>query len=143
MTIDGATTKLGAVSEGRLPVTWASNGVSGQQVMVTAGGRGYTFDLATDMFAPITDPNFPGAVIGCAYLGTYFLVVPWNSRQFHYSAQLNGPVWPAGNLAQKQDTPDVIRGLVVHDQVIRLVGSRTTERQPFLGGPPLHTSPVP
>ena len=40
ITIDGVPTKLGSVSQGRLPVTWASNGVGGQQVMLTAGGLG-------------------------------------------------------------------------------------------------------
>ena len=127
ITIDGVPTKLGSVSQGRLPVTWASNGVGGQQVMLTAGGLGYIIDLATDSFEQISDVDFPGAVIGCAYLGTYFIVVPWNSRRFHFSAQLNGLAWSAGDLAQKADTPDVIRGLVVHDQVVRLIGSRTTE----------------
>ena len=53
--------------------------------------------------------------------------MPWNSRRFHFSNQLNGLVWSSGDLAQKANTPDVIRGLVVHDQVVRLIGSRTTE----------------
>ena len=43
-------------------------------------------------------------------------------------------MWSGGDLAQKADTPDVIRGLVVHDQVIRLIGSRTTETWYNAGG---------
>ena len=34
-------------------MTWASNGVGGQQIMLTSGGRGYIFDLRDDTFTPI------------------------------------------------------------------------------------------
>ena len=70
---------------------------------------------------------FPANVIACAYIQTYFLALPANSRQFHYSAQFNGLEWSACDVAQKANTPDVLRGLVVHDDVVRLIGSRTTE----------------
>ena len=123
----GARQKLGDVATGVLPVTWASNGVGGQQIMVTSGGRGYIFDLASDTFHLIEAAHFPANVIACAYLQTYFLVLPANSRQFHYSAQFNGLEWSAGDVAQKSNTPDVLRGLIVHDDVVRLIGSRTTE----------------
>ena len=66
-------------------------------------------------------------MIACAYIQTYFLVLPANSRQFHYSRQFNGLEWDALDVAQKANTPDVLRGLVVHDDVVRLIGSRTTE----------------
>ena len=121
-------TKLGDVATGILPVTWASNGVGGQQIMFTSGGRGYIFDLRDDTFTPpITAEHFPQNVIACAYIQTYFLVLPANSRQFHYSRQFNGLEWDAFDVAQKANTPDVLRGLVVHDDVVRLIGSRTTE----------------
>ena len=123
----GAATKIGNVSTGILPVTFASNGVGGFQIMLTSGGKGYIFDLKTDTFKQITNKNFPPNVISCAYLESYFLVLPVNSRQFHYSAQYNGLAWSAGDTAQKINTSDVLRGLVVHDDVVRLVGSRTTE----------------
>ena len=101
----GAATKLGDVATGVLPVTWASNGVGGQQIMVTSGGRGYIFDLASDTFHLIEAAYFPANVIACAYLQTYFLVLPANSRQFHYSAQFNGLEWSAGDVAQKSPIP--------------------------------------
>ena len=123
----GAATKLGDVATGVLPVTWASNGVGGQQIMFTSGGRGYIFDLASDTFHVIEAEYFPANVIACAYIHTYFLALPSNSRQFHYSALFNGLEWSAGDVAQKSNTPDVLRELVVHDDVIRLIGSRTTE----------------
>ena len=44
---------IGDVATGILPVTWASNGVGGQQIMLTSGGRGYIFDLRDDTFTPI------------------------------------------------------------------------------------------
>ena len=47
----GAATKIGDVATGIL-VTWASNGVGGQQIMLTSGGRGYIFDLRDDTFTP-------------------------------------------------------------------------------------------
>ena len=90
----GAPTKLGDVATGVLPVTWASNGVGGQQIMFTSGGRGYIFNLASDTFHLIEAEHFPANVIA---------------------------------VARKASTPDVLRGLVVHDDVVRLIGSRTTE----------------
>ena len=71
----GAATKLGDVATGILPVTWASNGVGGQQIMFTSGGRGYIFDLRDDTFTPRSRlrPN--------VIAWTYFLVLPANSRQ--------------------------------------------------------------
>ena len=48
----GAATKIDDVATGILPVTWASNGVGGQQIMLTSGGRGYIFDLRDDTFTP-------------------------------------------------------------------------------------------
>ena len=117
----GAATKIGDVATGILPVTWASNGVGGQQIMLTSGGRGYIFDLRDDTFTPITAEHFPQNVIACAYIQTYFLVLPANSRQFHYSA--SSTAWNgAFDVAQKANTPDVLRGLVVHDDVVRLIG---------------------
>ena len=89
----GSATKLGDVATGVLPVTWASNGVGGQQIMFTSGGRGYVFDLKSDTFHVIEAEYFPANVIACAYIQTYFLALPANSRQFHFSAQFNGLEW--------------------------------------------------
>ena len=77
--------------------------------------------IAGGMLDKITAEHFPQKVIACAYIQTYFLVLPANSRQFHYSRQFNGLEWDAFDVAQKANTPDVLRGLVVHDDVVRLI----------------------
>ena len=99
----GAATKIGDVATGILPVTWASNGVGGQQIMLTSGGRGYIFDLRDDTFTPITAEHFPQNVIACAYIQTYFLVLPANSRRLRRPARRR-PVGPRPRCANLRRT---------------------------------------
>ena len=99
----GAATKIGDVATGILPVTWASNGVGGQQIMLTSGGRGYIFDLRDDTFTPITAEHFPQNVIACAYIQTYFLVLPANSRRLRRPARRR-PVGPRPRYANLRRT---------------------------------------
>ena len=99
--------------------------------------RGIFFDPGVERLFCVSGGEFyelgeGGAATKLGDVATGILPVTWasnpaNSRQFHYSRQFNGLEWDAFDVAQKANTPDVLRGLVVHDDVVRLIGSRTTE----------------
>ena len=90
--------------------------------------RGIFFDPGVERLFCVSGGEFyelgeGGAATKLGDVATGILPVTWasnpaNSRQFHYSRQFNGLEWDAFDVAQKANTPDVLRGLVVHDDVV-------------------------
>src|SRR3569833_2532222 len=51
------------------------------------------FTLATNAFAQVTDVNFPNPAVGLTSIDTYFLTLAGGTKQFFYSALLDGLTW--------------------------------------------------
>lgn len=120
---------LGTVGNDGLPVSMASNGPGGNQLMVVSAGKGYIFNLSTGVFAQITDPDFFPNVGMCGFLDGYFLVNQKNTAKFQISVLEDGTSWDPLDIAQKNQTNDYILSLIVDvdRKVVRLIGSQNTE----------------
>lgn len=121
-------TSRGTVNyDGLSPATICSNGSAGNQLFITAGSLGYTFDLNTNVLAQITDPDFPANVSMGEFFGGYFLVLVRDSRQFRWSALEDGTSWDPLDVAERSWGSDNIAFLKRQNTQIWLGGTKTSE----------------
>lgn len=104
-----ATLRGSLITSTALPVLMRSNSV---EVMVLADGFGYIFNLATNVFTQITDPDFPsdGFADGLAMIDTYFIVSAKQTNKFWISSPLAGLNWAALDFGSSQEA-DLVQGL--------------------------------
>jgi hypothetical protein len=104
----------------------SSNGV-GRQLFIVAGGKGYIHNLDTNVFAQITDPQFPTTVIWGGYADGYFLAIGENSVTASYSTLNDGTAWAAADVVTKSRTTDrILTGATDHGELL-LFGDKTIE----------------
>jgi len=120
-------TDYGAVNNDSLPVSWASNGTAGNQIMLVSGGLGYIFNTLTNTLVQITDPFFPADVIQCEFMDGYFLVLIRNSRRFQISNLEDGLVWDALDVAEISEASDNIVSMIRNHREIAFLGTLTGE----------------
>ena len=102
---DGTTTDRGTVADDGLPATINSNGDGGQELFVTAGGLGYTYDLTTNTLTQTVGAggtNLTGVVasFGGSLYG-YFVVFDATDSRFYISDLLDGTTWDATQFAER------------------------------------------
>ena len=123
----GGSTLQGTVDEDTNPATMCSNGTFGDQVFITSGGNGYIFNLETDTFTEISDPDFPiGDALMGAFVDGYFVVLNGETGGWQLSALEDGLLWDALDVAQVSHSADVTRALIVENRQIWLPGRGTT-----------------
>lgn len=130
---NGTIAIYGTVEDDDLPVSMASNGTAGNQLLVIAAGHGYILDTIGNTFAEITDPDFPvrdssslGAFM-CWFMDGYFGVMVEGTRRFQISALEDGTSWDALDVAERSEGSDnIIATLRSHREIWQL-GSQTTE----------------
>lgn len=121
---DWSSTALGTISPGRpYPVSMQDNGNT--LVIVDGTPGGWTVDLASNAFAPISDPAFYGAD-RVDYLDTYFVLNKPNTPQFYISGSL-AVTWDSLDFANKESFSDLLVNIAVAKREIWLLGDRTTE----------------
>ena len=111
-----------------LPVSMASNGSAGGQVLVISGELGYIYGLGSLVLTQITDPDFPNPAGQCDFMDGYFLV-NWGgrTRQFSWSSLEDGTTWDPLDTAERSEAADSIITLIRHKREIWLLGFRTSE----------------
>lgn len=89
---NGTSTNRGNVGNDLKRVTMASNGSTGNQLLVCSAGQIYCFNLATNIFTgPIQGiQGTPTKVVFCS---SYFVVSLAESNKFQVSALLDGTTW--------------------------------------------------
>lgn len=115
-------TVLGTVT-GTGPVSMADNGT---QLFIAANGPSYIYNTATDVFAQIADPDFPGAVT-VGYLDGYFVFNPPNSQQIWVTALLDGTSVEPLDFAAAEGNPDDVVALISTFREIWVFGTNSTE----------------
>lgn len=100
---------------------------NGTQVMIVDGSLGYIFNTLTNVFAQITDVDFPANPLTVTFLGGRFVVNFLNSGRFYCSALYDGLSWDALNFANAETNPDPIIAVWASNGQIALLGSKTTE----------------
>lgn len=117
----GVFSPVGALSTSGGPVSMDDNGLV---LVLVDGAHGYGFDLFTNVFTPITDPDFLGAD-RVQYIDNYFVFNRPNSGQFFYSG-LSTLDFDALDFASEQGSPDMLRSLIVTHRELWLLSDRTT-----------------
>lgn len=100
---------------------------NGSQIMVTdSGNYGYIYTIATNDFAQITDPNFPGA-LNVTWQDGFFIVPKPNSGRWHISASYDGTAWTASDFKNAESQPDNNVLAYSYNGTLMMFGSLTTE----------------
>ena len=138
-------TLRGTVAENASPATISCNGLSpsgagGDQLFITAGGKGYTFDLNTNVFTQVVAANCD---MGASVYG-YFLYLDVASSVFYISNYLDGLTWDPTQYAQRTIGPDPWTSMFVTPYgQIWLLGSQTSEVWYNAGSYPFPFAPDP
>jgi hypothetical protein len=117
-----AATSLGTIA-GTGQVSMSDNGT---QLFVAANGPSYIYNANTNVFAPITDPDFPGAVT-VSYLDGYFVFNEPNSQKVWVTQLLDGQSVDPLDFASAEGSPDGLVAVIVNNREAWLFGTNSIE----------------
>ncbi len=111
------------VVTGAGPVSMSDNGT---QLFIAANGPSYIYNALTDVFVPITDPDFPGAVT-VGYLDGYFVFNEPNSQKVWVTQLLDGLSVDPLDFASAEGSPDGLVSLIIDHREAWLFGTNSVE----------------
>jgi len=120
----GVYTSLGTLNTSAGRVSLSDNGT---QLMLVDGLNGYILNMNTNVFAVITDVNFPSGATTVAFLGGYFIVNKPNTGQFWWSNVYDGTTWNGLQFATAEADPDNLLAVYVIHKELLLLGEKTVE----------------
>jgi hypothetical protein len=100
---------------------------NGTQMMIVDGTYGYIYNTSTNVFAQITDVDFPANPVTVTFLAGRFVVNLVGSSRFYVSDLYDGLSWDALNFANAETSPDPISAVLASNGQLILLGTRTTE----------------
>lgn len=115
-------TFLGNVS-GSDSVSMADNGT---QLFIACNGPSYIYNATTNVFAQITDPDFPGASV-VSYLDGYFVFIQPNSQFVWVTSLLDGLSVDPLDFSSAEGSPDGLVSMIVDHREVWLFGSNSVE----------------
>jgi len=118
-----AVTELGTVSGTSGPVSMVDNGI---QLFIACNGPSYIYNSQTNVFAQITDGDFPGAVT-VAYLDGYFVFNEPNSQKIWVTELLNGTSIDPLDFASAEGSPDGVVGIIADHREVWVFGTNSVE----------------
>ena len=105
------------------PVSMVDNGT---QLFIAAGADGFIYNAGTDVFAQITDLDFPGAsTVG--FIDGYFVFTEPASQKFWVTALLDGTSVDPLDFASAEGSPDNLVSLIVDHREVWLFGQTSVE----------------
>lgn len=105
------------------PVSMADNGT---QIFIACNGPGYIYNIQTNVFQQITDPDFPGAVT-VGYLDGYFVFIEPNSQKVWVTQLLEGTSIDPLDFASAEGSPDNLVSSIVDHREVWLFGTNSVE----------------
>ena len=105
------------------PVSMADNGA---QLFVAANPQGYIYNVNTDVFQQITDPDFPGATT-VGYIDGYFVFNEPNSQKIWVTSLLDGLSIDPLEFASAEGNPDNVAAIFVDHREVWAFGTNSTE----------------
>ena len=106
----GVPTAIGTVGNDLQPVTMATNGSLGNQLLICSAGTLYVFDLKANTLSPIGAlQGIPSMVVFCS---SYFIALLANSNKFQVSNLLDGSQWSPLGIQQNEVFPENISTIV-------------------------------
>lgn len=120
---DYVVTELGTVSGTSGPVSMVDNGI---QLFIACDGPSYIYNSQTNVFAQITDGDFPGAVT-VTYLDGYFVFNEPNSQKIWVTGLLDGTSIDPLDFASAEGSPDGVVGIIADHREIWVFGTNSVE----------------
>jgi hypothetical protein len=114
--------EIGTVS-GTGPVSMSDNGT---QIFIACNPEGFIYNATTEVFAQITDPDFPGAVT-VGYLDGYFVFNEPNSSRVWVTSLFDGLSVDPLDFASAEGNPDGLVSLIVDHREAWLFGTNSIE----------------
>ena len=115
-------TLIGTVT-GTGPVSMSDNGT---QIFIACNPDGFIYNTDTEVFAQITDPDFPGAVT-VGYLDGYFVFNEPNSSRVWVTSLFDGLSVDPLDFASAEGDPDGLVSLIVDHREAWLFGTNSIE----------------
>lgn len=115
----GTVTTIGAVAIDANPATLSWSGPRGAQILVTSGGNGYVYTIATNVLTQVLTGT---ATMGAAKDGRFLALdsTTGTIRQSNQNDGLNG--WSTTTMQFSWDLPDRIQAMVVANDELWLIG---------------------
>lgn len=130
VTSAGAVTFRGLLLTGTGNVTIDENST---QLFICDGEDGYILTYSTNVFAQVTDADFPSAGT-VTFIDGYFIVNQKNTGKFYISSLNDGFTWAALDFATAESSPDNLLRVVRAIGQIWLLGNKTSEIWTNTGG---------
>ena len=124
VTSAGVSTFYGTLLSSSGAITFADNGT---QLGVCDGDKAYIFTYATNVFAQITDVDFPSSVGAIDFIDGYFIVNEKDTGKFYISGLYAGTSWDALDFATAESSPDKLMRAVNFVGQLGLFGESTLE----------------
>jgi hypothetical protein len=105
------------------PVSMADNGT---QLFIAANPQGYIYNVQTNVFQQITDPDFPGAVT-VGYLDGYFIFNEPNTQKIWVTQLLDGTSVDPLEFASAEGNPDNVVAIFVDHREVWVYGTNSIE----------------
>lgn len=115
-------TEIGSIP-GAGPVSMADNGT---QLFIACNGPSHIYNKTTRVLAPISDPDFMGAV-AVGYLDGYFVFNEPNSQKVWITSLLDGTSVDPLDFASAEGSPDKLVTLIVDHREVWLFGTSSVE----------------
>ena len=115
-------TLLGSIT-GSGPVSMSDNGT---QLFIAASGAGFIYNASTNVFAPIADPDFPGAG-SVGFLDGYFVFNEPDSQKIWVTSLLDGTSVDPLDFASAEGSPDGVVALIVDHREVWVFGTNSVE----------------
>lgn len=115
-------TLIGTI-EGTGPVSMADNGT---QLFIACNPKGYIYNASTDVFAEITDGDFPGAS-QVGFLNGYFVFTEPSSQRIWITSLYDGTSVDPLDFASAEGNPDNIISMAIDHNELWLFGENSIE----------------
>ena len=120
----GTLTSVGAVAIDSNPATLSYNGDGGGEILVTSGGSAYIYDITAGTLSSQAG-SWASATCG-DMLDGYFLILDDTTATLWVSDLLDGTTWSSIQFLQRSEAPDPWVGMRVHNNLIYLLGKKTS-----------------
>lgn len=110
------------------------------QLLIVSAGVAYSYDLTTDVLAPIV--GMLGIPIIAGYSDGYFIVVLQDSQRFQISALLDATTWDPLDIAQVSVFPDNLVSMLVDHRELWLWGKKASQVYHDSGNPDFPWEPI-
>lgn len=132
---ENVTTLAGSLNPGSGPVSIATSGSFGNQIMIVDGTYGYTCDGTT--VTQIADLDFPSNATAVEFLDARFIVTVANSGNFYISNLNDATGWTATLFANAERDPDNLVRPITNNRDLLLLGEKVSELWTNTGGSPM------